>query len=431
MDGFEFFTLDNLREKYDNDSSKQWLVEKIFSNNSTNILYGQPGSMKTFVALDMCLSIANGIPFHNHKVIQGDIVYVCFEGIETLYQRVNTWLLHHNINDNGHFKIFNMSKSLNNTTSINNFIQYIKTLEYKNIKLIVIDTLSRCSAGVDENSSSSMSRMIMELEYFKKEFDSSLLLIHHCGKHDESGIRGSSVLLGACDTVIRIRKKDKISFVVEKQKHGPPLEIFLHPQPFNDNIVLVSSSPISCIEKTSKIFNSELKTINSNELEKLRLKLANQFRVRIENIIPENIMKKLKNNSPKTIDELKTMLNKNAYFEEILEFYLKQQSKSKKNILNKIKVKPIEKINLKRLFTPNKLEKVIEIEKTNKIEIEKGIEIESNKIEIEKGIEIESNKIEIEKGIEIESNKIEIKPIEKVIEIEPIEKLKSLFLPIK
>jgi hypothetical protein len=348
MDGIEFFTLDNLREKYDNDNSKQWLIKKIFSNNSTNILYGQPGSMKTFVALDMCLCIANGVPFHNHNVIQGSVVYILFEGIETLYQRVNSWLLHHNITDNGQFKIFNMSKSLNNPTSIKNFIQYVKTQNSENIKLIVIDTLSRCSAGVDENSSSSMSRMIMELEIFKKEFDSSLLLIHHCGKHDESGIRGSSVLLGACDTVIRIRKKEKVSFVVEKQKHGPSMELSLHPQPFNDSIILVSSDPIS---------DSELKTINPNDLEKLRLKLANQYRVRIENIIPEFVMKKLKNGIPKTVDDLKTILNKNVYFEQILEFYLK--NKTTKSVLNKIKIKPIEKPKLFKTPIEKPIEKII------------------------------------------------------------------------
>jgi hypothetical protein len=357
MDGIEFFTLDNLREKYDNDNSKQWLIKKIFSNNSTNILYGQPGSMKTFVALDMCLCIANGVPFHNHNVIQGSVVYILFEGIETLYQRVNSWLLHHNITDNGQFKIFNMSKSLNNPTSIKNFIQYVKTQNSENIKLIVIDTLSRCSAGVDENSSSSMSRMIMELEIFKKEFDSSLLLIHHCGKHDESGIRGSSVLLGACDTVIRIRKKEKVSFVVEKQKHGPSMELSLHPQPFNDSIILVSSDPISCIEKTSKIFDSELKTVNPNDLEKLRLKLANQYRVRIENIIPEFVMKKLKNGIPKTVDDLKIILNKNVYFEQILEFYLK--NKTTKSVLNKLKIKPIEKPKLFKAPIEKPIEKII------------------------------------------------------------------------
>ena len=123
MNDFEFFTLENLRKKYDNDNAKKWIIEKIFSNNSTNILYGQPGSMKTFVALDMCLSIANGIPFHNHSVSQGDIIFICFEGIETMYQRINSWLLHHNINDNGYFKLFNMTNALNNTTSINNFIR--------------------------------------------------------------------------------------------------------------------------------------------------------------------------------------------------------------------------------------------------------------------------------------------------------------------
>jgi hypothetical protein len=71
--------------------------------------------------------------------------------------------------------------------------------------------------------------MLFEGLKAKMNKSTSLLFIHHSGKSSDRGIRGSTVLLGACDSVYNISKKDKnlVQFKVEKQKHYESTEMML------------------------------------------------------------------------------------------------------------------------------------------------------------------------------------------------------------
>ena len=46
---------------------------------------------KTFVALDMALSIAKGLPFHGLPTKQGAVAYIAGEGARGLLGRIEAW----------------------------------------------------------------------------------------------------------------------------------------------------------------------------------------------------------------------------------------------------------------------------------------------------------------------------------------------------
>ena len=59
-----------------------WIVDNVIPNNGLIIMYGSPGTGKTFVILDICLHITNSKPwFGNDVVSSGIIVYLIGEGI--------------------------------------------------------------------------------------------------------------------------------------------------------------------------------------------------------------------------------------------------------------------------------------------------------------------------------------------------------------
>jgi hypothetical protein len=81
------------------------------------------------------------------------------------------------------------------------------------------DTVSRALAGGDENGSDAMGQFVAACDAIKRHVGGALLGVHHSGKDKDRGMRGSSVLLGACDAAIRVTKTEHIvTLKTEKQK---------------------------------------------------------------------------------------------------------------------------------------------------------------------------------------------------------------------
>ena len=48
---------------------------------SFTMMYGAPGTGKSFLAIDMALSVANGLPWHGYETKQGAVLYIAGEGV--------------------------------------------------------------------------------------------------------------------------------------------------------------------------------------------------------------------------------------------------------------------------------------------------------------------------------------------------------------
>ena len=73
------------------------LIDDFLFQQSLGAIYGKYGEGKTFVALDMALSIAAGRPWLGRDVAQGAVLYVAPEGYIGLKQRREAWCKHHRI----------------------------------------------------------------------------------------------------------------------------------------------------------------------------------------------------------------------------------------------------------------------------------------------------------------------------------------------
>ncbi|MCP5682603.1 helicase RepA family protein, partial [Klebsiella pneumoniae] len=76
------------------------------------------------------------------------------------------------------------------------------------VRLIIFDTLARCYGNLDENNSQDMGRLIVGCDAIKNGTSASVLLVHHSGKDETKGARGSSSLKAALDVEFNV-KKDK------------------------------------------------------------------------------------------------------------------------------------------------------------------------------------------------------------------------------
>jgi putative DNA primase/helicase len=182
----------------------KWLVKHWLQEQALIMVHGPSGGGKTFAVLDWSLHMSAGLPdWNGHKVKAGPVVYLAGEGHHGLRSRVAAWKQHHRA------RSLNMwlSKAgcdLNTPEGYQRVLDSVRSLPTKP-SMIVIDTLHRFLLG-DENSAQDAKTMIDACAGLMREFDCSVLLVHHTGVSDEAQhrARGSSAWKGALEIEISI-----------------------------------------------------------------------------------------------------------------------------------------------------------------------------------------------------------------------------------
>lgn len=126
--------------------------------------------------------------------------------------------------DVGHLHFMPESVDLSNPADVAAYCDEIERRGLR-LKLLIIDTLNRSVGAADENSTADMSKVLANLEYIKDRLACTVMPVHHSRK-DGAAMRGSTVTLGAADTVIRVVRtgKGRIRLVCEKQRDAAPFD---------------------------------------------------------------------------------------------------------------------------------------------------------------------------------------------------------------
>lgn len=210
------------------DFNRNYLIKGILPAEAFVSLYGPSGSYKSFSALSWACHIACGVSWDGHKVEGGSVLYVAAEGGAQVAKRVKAW-------EQG------FDQTVTNLARIDQpimpseddgqwmLIQSCKAIEKETgmpVKLIVLDTLARCFGGNDENSTRDMNSFISGCDYVKQKTGATVMVVHHTGKVEASGARGSSALRAAVDAEYRINRTPEVEqsfdFINTKMKDGEP-----------------------------------------------------------------------------------------------------------------------------------------------------------------------------------------------------------------
>jgi hypothetical protein len=211
------------------DEPVKWLIEGVIPVGAFTALYGPPGSFKSFIALDIAEAIATGRSWMGNGVSEpGAVLYIAGEGFGGVGARIKAIKQHHQTPAGA--PIYVIRHQLNLRSSVEDFnalMVAIETLVMEtgiNFKLIVIDTLARAFGGGDENSASDMMQFVVTCGRIQQIVQgAALMILHHSGKDQSRGMRGSSALLGAVDTELElIRFEDSMKGIIRtaKQKDG-------------------------------------------------------------------------------------------------------------------------------------------------------------------------------------------------------------------
>ncbi|MEO1362218.1 MAG: AAA family ATPase [Pseudomonadota bacterium] len=186
--------------------------------NTVAVIYGAPGSAKSFAALDMAVHYAKGQDWRGHRVQGGKVVYVAAEGGVGMVNRVAA------IGDAPDtFGLLTTRLDLR-TSSLAARAVVIMAREAMggDFGMIIIDTLARSLGGGEDSSGVDMGLFVENCDCIRELTGAAVVVIHHTGKDATKGARGSTVLLGAIDTELRVEiEGDLRVMTVTKQKDGP------------------------------------------------------------------------------------------------------------------------------------------------------------------------------------------------------------------
>lgn len=211
-----------LHDYADNVQDPTWLIPGLLPAYGIGMLYGESGSFKSFLALDMALSLAFGIPGQwGAPPVKNDVLFLAGEGpVATAKKRWPAWMEWQNIEFRNDHRFFIMSEVplYTDTAAWENVKSDLAELKAKP-SLIVIDTMTRLITGLDENSAKDASLVTKFMEQLARYYECFVLAIHHTGKDQNKGARGSSAFYANVDTVISTKlKQGGTELRVKKQK---------------------------------------------------------------------------------------------------------------------------------------------------------------------------------------------------------------------
>jgi len=213
----------------------QWIIDGLLEQHSFAVCFGAPAAGKTFVTLDMALSIATGNAFHEHDVKQGAVFYIAGEGHNGFARRAAAWSKERGISLKGiPFFKSNSAVIFTDEDAVDRMVDVIDQMvdQHGNPALIVIDTLARAMGAADENSTKEMGAFVSVVDEIRDRYETTILAVHHTGHGAKDRARGSSALLGAVDAEFKVEKwgenKVEVAFTKMKDATTPEPLNFIH-----------------------------------------------------------------------------------------------------------------------------------------------------------------------------------------------------------
>lgn len=209
------------REELDNLPPVEPLIDGMLNKSSVVWLSGKFGTYKTFLALSWALCVATGRPWSGRKVTSpGHVIYVAAEGHRGLSRRIAGW--ENGVNDGQRAEQITVTTRGIDPRDSTQMARLRKAVERTDAKMVVFDTLHRCTPGLEENSNAEAGEVFGAFQKLKDETGVAVVVLHHTG-HEGTRARGASSMEDDADDayVIKIDGEDRSpsnSRVLERRK---------------------------------------------------------------------------------------------------------------------------------------------------------------------------------------------------------------------
>lgn len=186
-------------------------VEGVLTNNGLSVVYGPSGSGKSFVALDMAVAVASGQSWYERECDKGIVIYLAAEGAVGVQNRLAALKKEERLPEGTRLVYVPCCISLLDDKQVASLLGTIKEAKDgidEPVRLVILDTLSRCMSGANENAPEDMTKVVSAADKIREMTGAHVMFVHHSGKNIAAGSRGHSSLRAATDTEIEIQREE-------------------------------------------------------------------------------------------------------------------------------------------------------------------------------------------------------------------------------
>ena len=186
-----------------------WLIASYIPEGAVGLLAAPRGISKSFVALDWACCVATGYAWLGFRTAQCTSMYIAAEGSGGQGRRVRAWETKNKREVGKKVIVMPGPIQLGNPAHVQHLIKQIRDHE---VQFLVIDTLSRSTLGLDQNTEGAIVIDALYKIRDAREDDGimiTIVVVHHTGKDVSRGSRGDSRYEADVDFVYTMEADDE------------------------------------------------------------------------------------------------------------------------------------------------------------------------------------------------------------------------------
>ena len=191
----------------------QWLVEGLWSDQAVGILGGEPKCCKSFLALDVAVSVASGAAcLRQFPVCRTGpvLLFPAEDSLAVVRQRLEGIAAAAQVPFDS-LPVQVITAPTLRLDAPDDRARLRETLHQLRPRLLILDPLIRLHR-VDENDASQIAGLLSYLRELQRQFELAVMLVHHARKDSQASrpgqaLRGSSELHGWGDSNLYLRRR--------------------------------------------------------------------------------------------------------------------------------------------------------------------------------------------------------------------------------
>jgi AAA domain len=180
--------------------AERWLVEQLWCAQSVGVIGGAPKCAKTWLGLDMALSVATGTPCLGKYAVPEPgavLIYLAEDALRAVRERIEGMARHRGL-DLDQVEIHVITVPALRLDHDRDRTRLWETVRRLRPRLLVLDPLVRLH-GIDENHAGDVAELLGYLRSLQRQLGLSVLLVHHTRKNAADGVAAGQGLRGSGD----------------------------------------------------------------------------------------------------------------------------------------------------------------------------------------------------------------------------------------
>jgi len=180
--------------------AQRWLVEPLWGDSAVGVIGGAPKCAKTWLGLDLALSVATGTPCLGRYAVPQPgpvLVYLAEDALLVLRERVAGMARHRGL-DLAAVDIHVITAPTLLLDREPQRSRLFETARRLRPRLLLLDPLVRLHA-IDENHAGEVAALLAYFRSLQRQLDLSVMLVHHTRKNAAPGVAAGQGLRGSGD----------------------------------------------------------------------------------------------------------------------------------------------------------------------------------------------------------------------------------------